>query len=290
MRLLAIDVGLVEISSTPLQLLLVLLVLGVVGAALISLVPLVLSRWVDRRWPATEPLDPTEMLWAEVGGYVQRTFRGLGLEQARDIVAHMTEVKVPAGTDIVEQGDPANHFYILKSGEAEVLQRFAAPGQAVSREEVIRRFGPGDSFGEVAILRRAARTATVRAVTDCVVLRLPAEDFVAVAALSAAGESDLLAVVDRYLAEDRARVEAVANAAAHGPSSALRPEEGEADVTGGGPEPAGPPTGPPARTAPAWSRPPPAEEGEPEDAGDEPPAPTPPPVRTTTGVVGRRRR
>jgi CRP-like cAMP-binding protein len=70
---------------------------------------------------------------------------------------------------------------------------------------VIRQHRAGESFGEVAILKRMARTASVKAVTDCVLLELPADEFVSALALSAADESQLFGNVERYLAEDRER-------------------------------------------------------------------------------------
>lgn len=197
--LIALQVDLVRLPTTPLQMLVVTLGLSLIGVLVIGGTAQVLSSQVDKRWPATEPLDPTELLWAEMGGYVQSHFKGLDLDLARDIASEMVPMKVPAGAAIVEQGEPAAFFYVLKDGQAEVVQR--VDGGELS----VRKYDAGASFGEVAILRRSARTATVRAITDCTVLTLPAEDFLAATALSAAGDNPLLTAVDRYLADDRAR-------------------------------------------------------------------------------------
>jgi hypothetical protein len=143
------------------------------------------------------------MLWGESGGYIQRTFRGLDLGVSKDLASQFQEVKYKAGDTIVEQGDPATHFYVIKDGSVEVSQAVAT-GTA-TREDVINQFGPGQSFGEMAILRRSARTASVRALSDCVVLELSAEDFVAGAALSAAEDNELLGRVDTYVQADAAR-------------------------------------------------------------------------------------
>src|SRR5690606_10921600 len=77
----------------------------------------------------------------------------------------------------------------------------------------IRRHGPGDTFGEVGILRRVPRTATIRAVVDSVVMQLPAEEFVAGVAFSAAEGNVLLARVNEYMAADAARAEVAVAAA-----------------------------------------------------------------------------
>jgi hypothetical protein len=161
------------------------------------------SPFVDKRWPADEPLNAIEMLWGESGGYIQRTFRGLDLGVSKDIAAQFQEVKYKAGDTIIEQGEPATHFYVVKDGNVEVSQ--SVDTGTARREDVINQFGPGQSFGETAILRRSARTATVRALSDCTVLELSAEDFVAGAALSAAEDNELLAKVDTYMQADAAR-------------------------------------------------------------------------------------
>jgi len=208
------NVDVVKITSTPLQLLVVLLVLAAIAAAGLFLFTVVGAPFVDKRWPADEPLNPIEMLWGESGGYIQRTFRGLDLGTSKDLASQFIEKKYKAGEPIIEQGEPATHFYVVKDGNVEVSQRIET-GTAV-REDVINRFGPGQSFGETAILRRSARTASVRAVTDCTVLELSAEDFVAGAALSAAEDNELLARVDAYMQADAARASSAKSAAGIG--------------------------------------------------------------------------
>jgi len=199
----AVDLHL-GVGPTPVALLVVVIALALVGAAAFVAVGVAAPRLVDRRWPATQPLNPSELAWALVGQYVEATFRGLELELAKELATEMEEVAVPSGTVIIRQGDPATHFFILKAGQIEVSQRVELPS-GVAAEQVIRQMSAGSFFGEVAILRRTACTATVRAVSDCVLLRLPAADFITGAARSAADEHVLLRAVDHYIAEDRAR-------------------------------------------------------------------------------------
>jgi CRP-like cAMP-binding protein len=68
----------------------------------------------------------------------------------------MTERSAPAGEDLVIEGESALAFFVVLEGQLAVI---------VGGDEV-RRLGPGDHFGEIALLvPEARRTATVRAVT-----------------------------------------------------------------------------------------------------------------------------
>jgi NADH:ubiquinone reductase (H+-translocating) len=78
-----------------------------------------------------------------------------------------------AGETIVREGELSGRFYVITSGEVEVLQR------ADSKEQVIRKLGPGDHFGEIAALGNRRRTATVRTLTATSVLSLARQDFAA---------------------------------------------------------------------------------------------------------------
>jgi CRP-like cAMP-binding protein len=62
---------------------------------------------------------------------------------------------------VFRQGDAGDHYFVIESGEAEVI----------GDGEVVATLGPGEGFGEIALLRRIRRTATVRATSQ---LRLQA--------------------------------------------------------------------------------------------------------------------
>jgi CRP-like cAMP-binding protein len=237
-----LNVDVVNLSSTPLDMLVTLLVLAGIAALVLLLFTYIGARFVDKRWPADEPLNPVEMLWGESGGYIQRTFRGLDLGMSKDLASQFVEQKYDAGASIVEQGEPATHFYVIKEGDVEVSQRLDS-GTMV-REDVINRMGAGQSFGETAILRRTARTATVRALTPVTVLELTAEDFVAGAAFSAAEDNELLARVDTYMQSDAERARSAREATGVGfLARADAPAAASAAVAAAGAD---------AEAAPAW--------------------------------------
>jgi CRP/FNR family transcriptional regulator, cyclic AMP receptor protein len=73
------------------------------------------------------------------------------------LAAGMTERTAPEGEELVKQGESGVAFFVVLDGELSVI---------VGGEEV-RRLGPGDHFGEIAlIVPDASRSATVRALTS----------------------------------------------------------------------------------------------------------------------------
>jgi len=159
-------------------------------------VQLFLRRWIDARWPARRPMDPVELIWGDSGGFIQDTFKGFSEQQARVLAARFTRETVPAGQVIVHQGDPATRFYILSKGEAEVI--VADDG---GQERVAAELRPGHYFGEIAILENTARTATVRARTECALISLDADTFKAAVAQSVAAGEDFQKELQRRVAE-----------------------------------------------------------------------------------------
>jgi CRP-like cAMP-binding protein len=84
------------------------------------------------------------------------------------LAERMAREDVPAGRPIVTEGERTDRFYVLLSGLAGVTQA----GRGARR--VIR---PGVTFGEVAPLMGIERTATVTALTACVVASCDRETF-----------------------------------------------------------------------------------------------------------------
>jgi CRP-like cAMP-binding protein len=76
--------------------------------------------------------------------------------QRRTIARHAQIAELPAGTDLVVEGEPGDALFVILEGQA-----------IVHHEGVeLDRAGPGGYFGEMAILDGAPRSATVVAETD----------------------------------------------------------------------------------------------------------------------------
>jgi CRP-like cAMP-binding protein len=81
-------------------------------------------------------------------------------ERLADLASRMTREYVPAGQEIVREGEFGGRFYVVLEGMLTVTQ------EARGERRVLR---PGDYFGEVAPTMGIRRTATVRAVTPATV-------------------------------------------------------------------------------------------------------------------------
>jgi putative ABC transport system ATP-binding protein len=76
----------------------------------------------------------------------------------------------PAGTVIIRQGDPGEKFYLIRSGQVEVVAQLGAE----TRQKAV--LGEGDFFGEAALLTEAPRNASVIARDDVLLYVLGKED------------------------------------------------------------------------------------------------------------------
>jgi CRP/FNR family cyclic AMP-dependent transcriptional regulator len=89
-------------------------------------------------------------------------FSRIGRRDLERIAAVATERQFAAGENIVTQDEDGDSMYVIMEGEAEVLDW----------DSTVAKLHAGDFLGEMAVLRRIPRSATVRATTDVKALRL----------------------------------------------------------------------------------------------------------------------
>jgi CRP-like cAMP-binding protein len=94
-------------------------------------------------------------------------FSGLDNRELEQIASSMRERRVAAGDVFLEQGAGGAGFFVVEEGEADVT----VDGNSVGS------VGPGDYFGEIALLTGSDRTATITAKTDMVCWGMTPWDF-----------------------------------------------------------------------------------------------------------------
>jgi predicted MFS family arabinose efflux permease len=107
--------------------------------------------------------------------------RSLGLFAAADelvlerLAAALVEVELGAGETVMSEGEVADTMYVVRSGTLDVH----AAGEAGGAPRLVNTMGPDDWFGEIGLLQRAARTATVTTTTPVSLWRIPGDVFLA---------------------------------------------------------------------------------------------------------------
>jgi signal transduction histidine kinase len=104
---------------------------------------------------------------------LSQTFAGLS-ENELDELSALTRVnRYPADHLLCREGAQEDIFYILAEGQAQITKKISEQ----DGERVMRRVGPGDYVGEMALIQNAPRAASVRTVTAVEVLEIAKADF-----------------------------------------------------------------------------------------------------------------
>lgn len=77
-------------------------------------------------------------------------------------------VRLSGGTTVFRQGDPGGSMYVIRAGKVRVLK------EAHGRQRVVTTLGPGDFFGEMAVVMGRPRTATAEVLEEAELLKVPA--------------------------------------------------------------------------------------------------------------------
>jgi voltage-gated potassium channel len=116
-------------------------------------------------------------------------------KELRAITRLLSSLRVSAGEVLTTQGDHGREFMIIESGTAVVRRN----------DRKVATMGPGDFFGELAMLAGVTRTATVVAQTEMVIDVLSPREFASLLADNPAIASKIYLTAIRRLYEDNQR-------------------------------------------------------------------------------------
>jgi len=120
-------------------------------------------------------------------------FQGLSKTDLLKVARITDQVNVPEGTVLAKQGEPGDAFYLLVSGTAVVRRN----GRKLGELE------PGDFFGEVALLDRGPRSATVQILTDATLFVTHPKDFASLLTVPSIARELLVGLAGRLRAADK---------------------------------------------------------------------------------------
>ena len=133
-------------------------------------------------------------------------FSGLRKKDLKDLATQCREGTFRPGSVMLTQGEQGVGLFILTKGTARITRKNSSDGA----EEVLGTAGPGEVIGEMALLDDLPRTATVTAVDEVTVLKLPLWEFRRFLRRSLRNDPDvgldLLAVLSRRLRKAEQRV------------------------------------------------------------------------------------
>ncbi len=161
---------------------------GVLLVLTVAILPM--ARRLDARAAArAAELAPRVALLEQLG-----IFEAATAAQLEALAAAGTEERVPAGAVVIREGDEPDDLFAVVAGEVEVS---VDEGGAT---RVVAGLGEGDYFGEIGLLEKRPRTATVAAASDTTVFRIPGEDFLRIINEGPRISTTLLAAISNRLA------------------------------------------------------------------------------------------
>jgi len=98
-------------------------------------------------------------------------FGAISATVVESLLATARVIAVPAGSYFFREADAPAGMFVLESGRVAVSKRWQ------DKDFVLRYLGPGDCFGEMALMDLQPRSASVKAVEDCAAIELRPEDF-----------------------------------------------------------------------------------------------------------------
>ncbi len=161
-----------------------------VGGVVVALATMIV--WLPLlRWERTTPAPGQALQLARA----TPLFAPLPLDVLEEIAGRLVPLEYPANIRVITEGEQGDALYLLASGSADVRAGGAH----------LATLGPGDAFGEIALLRSVPRTATVETREPVSAFRLDAASFIAAVTGSVEGLRAAETVAEGHLIADVSR-------------------------------------------------------------------------------------
>jgi len=129
--------------------------------------------------PGTSDLEESDIAREQPSNWMIRMlqsqrFANLPPQNIQRVFERMERVEATANELIIRQGDPGGYYYVIEEGYCDVVRK---PGSG-GREVHLAELGPGDGFGEEALVSDTPRNASVTMRSSGVLMRLDKESFI----------------------------------------------------------------------------------------------------------------
>jgi CRP-like cAMP-binding protein len=144
---------------------LVALGLFILGPVIRGLLGLLRSVWRQLRALGQRVRFRLQLKWrVEAAEMIDAlpAFRDIPGEVLNDLAGRVQLKQYPGGKAVFRQGDEADAFYVVRKGEIQIVEEDPAAGTS----RVLKTLHRGESFGELALLMEADRSATARSTVD----------------------------------------------------------------------------------------------------------------------------
>ncbi len=129
-------------------------------------------------------------------------FEGLTTAEIETVATLIFEKKFDKGETIFFEGDEADGFYLVSSGQIKVFKM-----NPMGKEHILHIFGPGEPVGEVPVFSKQPFPATAEAIIKSTTYFFPRNDFVALIEQNPSIALNMLAVLSRRLRQFATQIE-----------------------------------------------------------------------------------
>jgi CRP-like cAMP-binding protein len=131
-------------------------------------------------------------------------FQNLGEDGLREIADLLIERKFPKNATIFEEGVSGDYMYLIQKGQVKVT-KMSEDG----REKILAIHSDGDFFGEMALVERESRSASIKTMCPCVLLALSRSDFLNLLRQNPDISLELIRVLSQRLRDSNGQVRAL---------------------------------------------------------------------------------